>query len=728
MVSGNTKRLRAGACILVYLMVNAAVGGRAEAQEATELGAIVVEGSAAVKGDGPRGGLKSDRYVAKETSVATKTNTDIRKIPQSIGTVSRKELEDRNVQSLVEAVRYTAGVRTGQFGFDPRFDTIYMRGFNVTDTGFYRDGLRSLGGRFSIFRHEPYTLQGVTLLKGPSSGVYGSGAPGGIVNVISKRPTEEPFREIEGQIGTYSRAQVNFDASGPVAGNDSVLYRLTGVKRSADTQFIAARDDRLSIAPALTLRSDDRDTQLTILGEFTEFTSGGAAGWYTQSYGTFGTITDLEQGDPRYKDYDGRQYRIGYEFEHRFTDDLVFKQNLRYQNVDADMKYVGIALMFGDLIFRAPERILDESNGIAIDNQLLWTIDTGPLEHTLMAGLDYSYLDHRWRAGRGDVMFEQIGDPDAFGVMPLVPPTTFNVYDEGTLQQQVGLYLQDQINYDRWTLTLGGRFDWLDTTTTNLLATVPADTVRKNHQGDQKFTGRVGLTYLFDNGIAPYASYSTSFAPTVGSSDGKPFKPTEGKQTEIGIRYAPEGANFAISAALFDITQSSTLITVNPTTRRQTGEVNSRGFEIQATSSITDALSLTAAYTYIDMKYQGNYPDDPSYNVKGKFPAGIPDQQFSIWSQYNVISGPLEGLGVGAGVRFLSKSHANDANTEENPSRTLVDASLSYDFGKLQPNLEGLTAQVSGKNLFDKREVTCVNLNCYREEGRSVIGSLKYRF
>ncbi|WP_180356168.1 TonB-dependent siderophore receptor [Aliirhizobium smilacinae] len=714
MVSGKTRRTRFGACIVVSSLVGAAGSSTSvNAQESTELAPIVLEGSGASQGDGQGGGLKTKGYVAKETSVATKSDTDIRKVPQSIGTISRKELEDRNVQSLVEAARYTAGVRAGQFGFDPRFDTIFIRGFNVTDTGFYRDGLRSLGGPFSVFRHEPYTLQGVTILKGPSSGVYGSGAPGGIVNVISKRPTEEPFREIEGQIGSYDRAQVNFDLSGPVADNDNVLYRLTGVKRAADTQFMAARDDRFSIAPALTLRSDDQDTQLTILGEYTDFTSGGAAGWFTSPSGT---ITDLEQGDPRYRDYDGRQYRFGYEFEHRLTDEVVFKQNVRYQNIDTDMKYVGIALVLGDFVLRAPERLRDEASGIAVDNQLLWSFDTGPLEHKLMTGVDYSYVDYRWRYGRGGFMFNDQA--------PIIPPTALDLFDERTNQQQVGLYIQDQIDYDRWSLTVGGRFDWLETSKSDLLENSSGNTEKRDH----KFTGRIGLAYLFDNGLSPYASYSTSFAPTTGASRTAHFKPTEGEQMEVGLRYTPEGSNLSISAALFDITQSSMLVNVSSTEQAQTGEVGSRGFEIQATSSITDALSLTAAYTYLDMKYQGDSEGTTGATPKGNFPAGIPDQMFSLWGQYNVLSGPLEGLGVGLGARFLDTSYADDKNTRNNPSRTLVDASMSYDFGKLRPNLGGLTAQVSAKNVFDDREVTCVNLNCYREQGRSVIGSLKFRF
>lgn len=679
---------------------------------------ITIQSVGVASGDGPGGGLTVDGYVAKETAIATKTDTPLRKVPQSVGTVSQQELEDRNVQSLVEAGRYTAGVRAGQFGFDPRFDTLFMRGFNVTDTGFYRDGLRSLGGPFSVFRHEPYTLQGVTLLKGPSSGVYGSGSPGGIVNVISKRPTETPLREFEAQYGSYGRVQGAVDVSGKLDANGNVLYRLTAMRRAADTQFIAARDDRLSIAPSLTWRSDDRNTQFTVLGEFTEFTSGGAAGWYTQPPGF---ITDYEQGDPRYRDYDGKQRRIGYEFEHNFADNLSFRQNVRLQDVKTDMKYVGIPIILGDYLVRIPERLVDDSEGITIDNQLHWSFSTGNISHNVLAGVDYSHLDYRWRYGRGMPMFSQIGVPPVPGEeMPLIPPVALDAFDQRTKQEQIGAYLQDQIDFDKWTLTVGARYDHLETRTTDLLEAVRTEKLQKDHQ----LTGRVGLNYQFDNGLSPYVSYSTSFAPTIGANpDGDPFKPTRGRQKEIGLRYAPNGTNLSVDAALFDITQSNTLVRRGNSSffQDQTGEVTSRGVEVQVTTSVTDALRITAAYSLIDMEYVGG-------DHSGKFPAGIPDQQFSVWGQYNFQTGALRGLGVGLGARFLDSSNADDANTRTNPSRTLVDASLSYGFENIRPDLKGLTAQISAKNIFDDREVTCVNANCYREEGRSVIGSIKMSF
>ncbi|MBB3809949.1 TonB-dependent siderophore receptor [Pseudochelatococcus contaminans] len=703
-------------CSLIAVLAGSSAAHAQQATPAIELDPVVIEATGTAPGDGPGGGLTSAGYVARDTTIATKTDTDVRKIPQSIGTVSREELENRNVQSLVEAARYTAGVRAGQFGFDPRFDTIYVRGFNVTDTGFYRDGLRSLGGSFSVFRHEPYLLQGVTILKGPSSMLYGSGAPGGIVNVISKRPTETPFHEIEAQVGSHSRVQGNFDLSGPVPSSENLFYRLTGVWRSADTEFIAARDDRVSIAPALTFRSSDKNTELTVLGEYTEFTSGGSAGWYTTPQGQ---ITGLQHGDPNYKDYDGQQFRIGYEFSHRFNEHLAFRQNLRYQNVDTDMKYVSILGLdpVQGVANRYAARLVDNSEGIAVDNQLQANFNLGPVANTVLAGLDYNNVSYRYRYGFGTAGPLSLAFPN-YGMTLVQPPVSLDGYEQRTRQEQLGVYVQDQIEFNRFVLTVGGRHDWLETRNKYPLSS------SRSEQNDSKFTGRVGLAYLFDNGFSPYASYSTSFAPTIGTSrDGSSFKPTEGQQEEIGLRYTPSDLNLSVSAALFRIKQSSILIPdpTDPNFRIQQGEVESRGFEVQAMTSLTDSLNLTAAYTYLDMEYLNG--DD-----RGNMPAGIPDHQFSVWGNYEFSSGFAQGVGIGFGTRVISKSWADDANTSRNPSRVLFDATLSYDFSHLSESLKGVRAQVSAKNLFDDRVPTCVNSYCYREEGRSVIGSLRYRF
>ncbi|WP_061933327.1 TonB-dependent siderophore receptor [Aureimonas sp. AU22] len=688
----------------------------ARAQDVIELDTVTVEGSAGTPtpGEGEGSGLETDGYVAKAADVGTKTDTPLNKVPQSISVVSRQQLEDRNVQTLSEALTYTPGVRVGAFGFDPRFDSFSIRGFDVVYNGVYRDGLRELTGNFSIFKTEPYGLQGVSVLKGPSSVLYGGGSPGGIVNLTSKRPTDAPFREIETQIGNNDRYQAQFDASGPLAGNDNVLYRITGLARTAETDLASVPDDRTFIAPALTLRSDDRNTHLTILGEYADITTGGNATYFNQN----GRPTGLESGDPAFGDFDQQQGRIGYEFEHRFNETVAVRQNLRYAHIDADVKYTSIGALSPDGLTasRSTGRIVDDLDSIAVDNQVQVNVDTGPVAHTLLGGLDYNHVDVDDKIGLGTA-------PDLdlvtlnYGTQP-IPSPALDFVATTTRQSQTGVYLQDQLEYNRFVLTLGGRYDWLEQEAFNQLS------VSTSAQDDHKFSGRAGLAYLFDNGISPYVSYSTSFSPVIGNSfSGDAFSPSEGEQEEIGVKYAPSEVNLAINAALFRIRQTNVLASDpnNPNFQIQRGEVESKGIELEATTSLMAGLNLTAAYTYLDLEITAG-------DNEGNAPSGIPEHQFSIWSDYTVQSGAAEGLGFGAGVRYLGESFGDDTNTFRNDSRILVDASLSYDFGKANPKLEGVSAQINAKNLFDKRADSCQAGYCYRDEGRNVIGSLRYRF
>lgn len=688
----------------------------ARAQDVIELDTVTVEGSAgtATPGEGEGSGLETDGYVAKAADVGTKTDTPLNKVPQSISVVSRQQLEDRNVQTLSEALTYTPGVRVGAFGFDPRFDSFSIRGFDVVYNGVYRDGLRELTGNFSIFKTEPYGLQGVSVLKGPSSVLYGGGSPGGIVNLTSKRPTDAPFREIETQIGNNDRYQAQFDASGPLAGNDNVLYRITGLARTAETDLASVPDDRTFIAPALTLRSDDRNTHLTILGEYADITTGGNATYFNQN----GRPTGLESGDPAFGDFNQQQGRIGYEFEHRFNETVAVRQNLRYAHIDADVKYTSIGALSPDGLTasRSTGRIVDDFDSIAVDNQVQVNVDTGPVAHTLLGGLDYNHVDVDDKIGLGTA-------PDLdlvtlnYGTQP-IPSPALDFVATTTRQSQTGVYLQDQLEYNRFVLTLGGRYDWLEQEAFNQLS------VSTSAQDDHKLSGRAGLAYLFDNGISPYVSYSTSFSPVIGNSfSGDAFSPSEGEQEEIGVKYAPSEVNLAINAALFRIRQTNVLASDpnNPNFQIQRGEVESKGLELEATTSLMAGLNLTAAYTYLDLEITAG-------DNEGNDPSGIPAHQFSIWSDYTVQSGAAEGLGFGAGVRYLGESFGDDTNTFRNDSRILVDASLSYDFGKANPKLEGVSAQINAKNLFDKRADSCQAGYCYRDEGRNVIGSLRYRF
>jgi iron complex outermembrane recepter protein len=655
-------------------------------------------------------------YMATNSAAGTKTNTSLIETPQSLSVVTRKELEDRNVQTLKDAVNYTPGVTTSAFGYDPRFDSFYIRGFDVTYTGIYRDGLRQGGGNFAIPKIEPYGLDSVSILRGPASGLYGLGSPGGIVDVTTKRPTLTPFGEVQLQVGNYDRYQGSFDVGGPVPGSDQLYYRLTGLLRDAKTWYPGNDDDRAYIAPSLTWRPD-ADTSLTILSEYQTSRTAASIGNFRT---TDGQLTNIYSNDPAFSAMDQKQYRIGYAFAHDVDDVWTVRQNFRFYQVDTDAKYTQIDSIdiTTDLASRSAWRIQDRFDTVTLDNQAEAKFALGAIKNTVLFGVDYGHFYYTDKIGYGSA-------PDLnlltmnYGAQAIASPA-FSIFNKQSTDE-VGVYVQQQARFGGFILTLNGRQSWVSQTTTAGLDGTPAT------QKATAFTGRAGLSYLFDNGLAPYVSYATAFNPQVGvDASGLPFKPTTGKQSEAGIKYQMPHVPLLLTAAVFDITQDNVLRTdpSNIAFQAATGQVESKGVELEAKLTLNQGFDLTAAYTHLNVVItQGNA------DTTGNEFSGIPRDSFGAFGKYTFQSGnPLEGFGLGLGARYIGANFGNDQNTFQNAATTLFDAVIDYDLGKLDRRFRGAYARVNATNLFDKRYQTCQSGYCYAGERRQIIGSLSYRW
>ncbi len=289
--------------------------------------------------------------------------------------------------------------------------------------------------------------------------------------------------------------------------------------------------------------------------------------------------------------------------------------------------------------------------------------------------------------------------------------------------RQIGFYLQDQIKLERWILTLTGRSDQANNTTINKLNRTTLQ------QSDAAQTGRAGLSYLFDNGVAPYVAYATSFEPTPGTdAQGNPFKPTTGKSSEVGIKYKPVGLDALFTVAWFDTVQQNVLTAnpVNPLFSVQTGEVEVKGFEFEARASLNDRFDLIAGYSALDPRVtQTN-----TVGGVGKYMPQVALQTASLWGMYTMRDGPLAGWGFGAGARYVGKNYADALNTIEVPNYVLVDATITYDFGYMRPDLKGLKFQLNATNLANAYYVvTCYNATyCVLGAERTVLATLKYQF
>ncbi|WP_245450730.1 TonB-dependent siderophore receptor [Methylobacterium brachiatum] len=686
-----------------------------------------------VTGRGMTGTDPVPGLVARVSATGTKTDTPLLAVPQAVSVIPRAQIDQQAARSVGDSLRYTPGVfadtRVGGV-----LESVFLRGFGGFAAGATNpqilDGLPLVkGGNWAAQVIDPSVLERVEVLRGPASVLYGQASPGGIVSMVSKRPTEQPFRAVTLTTGNRNRAEAAFDLGGPITADGRWAYRLNGLGRRVDTQVDFSREQRLVLAPALAWRPDD-DTHLTLLGFYQNDPHNNFAGWLPAEGSLFPSPAGRIRrrffpGEPGFDAYDRQQAMIGYAFEHRFDETWTVRQNLRYAHIDT--RFEGVAINYF-APFGAIARLLERSaswsreavDGVSLDNQTQADFATGPVGHTILLGLGY-------QGSRADV--------NASGFGP-VPPIDFTAPVYGrpfalpaalprTRQDwsRVGLYAQDQMRLDHWAVTVGGRQDW------SLLDIANRLTAGSSRQDDEAFTGRVGAVYLFDSGLAPYASYATSFEPTLGTGfSGTPFKPTHARQTEAGVKYQPPGLDSFVAVSGFDITQDNVAAAdpAHPFYSVQTGAVRSRGIEFEARATLSDSLDLIGAYTYLDTTVRR----DSNPALVGKRFVAVPDQLVSLWAHYRFPSGPLAGLSLAGGIRVIGRSAGDPANSFSVPAVTLVDAAIRYDLGAADPGLAGWQASINAANLFDRTYVaSCFAAGgCFYGNGRTVIASLGYRW
>ncbi|WP_430390148.1 TonB-dependent siderophore receptor [Dyella sp. 20L07] len=674
-------------------------------------------------------------YVAGNGSAGTKTDTPIIETPQSISVVTRQQLDDQQPQNLNEALRYSPGVVAESQGTASGFwgaNSLQLRGFTP---GVYLDGLQDDTSSNAMV--DPYFYQSVEVLSGPASVLYGQASPGGVVNMVSKQPVDTPLHEVTFGIGNYNRYQMGFDVGGPLDQDGKWLYRLTGIGLTQDTQTDWIKHKRYGIAPAITWRPDE-NTSLTLLSNFTyspamgDFSNVPAVG--TVLYSPLGKVSsDFSSGDPNFNKAVQRVGMVGYQFEHRFNDTWSFEQNARFTDNrnEANMIWPDGLEADGATLDRYAFVRHMSSRSYLLDNRLKTQFDLGALKNTVLMGAQYSRYNENWSWGTNfNVPSVNIFNPVYGGPIQGPDPASFSAYDSHA--SQTGVYLQDQISLDRWRFLLGVRQDWTkqDQTSNTPSMVIP-------NQPDHKFTWRTGLVYLFDNGLAPYVSYSTSFQPQFGSvtANGTAALPTTGQQYEGGLKYQPVGSNSLITLAVYNLTEQNVPETdpQNPNFVTQVGEIRSRGVELSSRTSLTDHLDLIASYTYTDSRYTKTPTLDTGYNgitvpVQGNYQYAVPRQNASLWADYTLHDSALQGLGFSGGVRYIGSSYGDDVNSFKVPAFTLLDAALHYDLGMADPALHGLKVRLNLANLLDKSYVAACtsSTSCNFGVRRTIYASASY--
>jgi iron complex outermembrane receptor protein len=436
---------------------------------------------------------------------------------------------------------------------------------------------------------------------------------------------------------------------------------------------------------------------------------------------------DFFSGDTNFNDYKRDQYIFGYDFSHNLSDDLKYRSTARYTDVRDRYKgfYLRSFVTDADGVTdytRANRAKVDwHQHNIAytVDNNLEYTFNTGALEHTTLAGVDYRHFTRKYDGyNANNVLPVDLYGKNNYDTSSVTPQLTTKW--DNTLRQ-TGLYVQDQIKLDKWILTIGGRQDWAEIDNKDLLAST------HEAKRDNKFTGRVGLTYVTDFGLAPYVSYSESFLPTIGTAapqrGGKAFEPTEGEQYEVGVKYQPFEKTL-ITASVYQIKQKNVLTGDEeyPEYMDQSGEMRSRGVELEIKSSL-DNIDVMAAASYMDSFYTKDTWGNEDNRNEAQSPVSA-----SMWVDYHFTQANLNGLTFGAGARYTGRKPGDAANSFDVPSYVVYDATVSYDMGKLDPSLRGLQTRVNVQNIFDREYVSDCNyaFGCYYGQERVASVEMTY--
>ncbi|MFY7114298.1 ferrichrome porin FhuA [Enterobacter cloacae complex sp. SHL020] len=687
---------------------------------------------------------------ARQSATGTKTDTPIQKVPQSISVVTAEEMALHQPRSVKEALSYTPGVAVGTRGASNTYDYLIIRGFAADGQtqNNYLDGMKMQGNFYNDAVIDPYMLERAEIMRGPVSVLYGKSSPGGLLNMVSKRPTTEPLKEIQFKVGTDSLFQTGFDFSDAIDDDGVYSYRLTGVARSNNSQQEGKGEQRYAIAPSFSWRPDDKTT-FTFLSYFQNEPETGYYGWLPKE----GTVDPLPNGDrlptnfnegAKNNTYSRNQKMVGYSFDHEFNDTFTVRQNLRYaQNKTSQNSVYGYGMCSDPLYSSNPasspcasvpqsqwghtltrQYVIDNEKleNFTVDTQLQSKFATGSLDHTLLTGVDFMRMRNdidSWFGYAGSVAPSDIYNLDRsdfdFGSHP-GPSGAYQVLNK---QKQTGVYAQDQIEWDKVLVTLGGRYDWADQESYNRV------TNTTSKRDDTQFTWRGGVNYLFDNGVTPYFSYSESFEPASQTgANGNVFAPSKGKQYEAGVKYVPNDRPIVVTGALYQLTKTNNLMAdpAGSFFSVQGGEIRARGVELEAKAALSASVNLVGSYTYTDAEYT----TDTTY--KGNTPAQVPKHMASLWGDYTLFDGALSGLTLGTGVRYTGSSYGDPANSFKVGSYTVVDALVRYDLARV--GMAGSNVALHVNNLFDREYVaSCFNTyGCFWGAERQVVATATFRF
>ncbi len=666
------------------------------------LGRITVEGSS----ETPTGPV--DGYRARLSATTTKTGAPIIETPAAVQVVPADVIKDQAARTVDQVLRNVAGAYDAANDFNVGSQNRFIiRGFDVADI--FKDGVRLSDSGQQVLGN----VERVEVLKGPASLLYGSLEPGGMINIVTKKPLPEPQYQAELGVGSFDFVNPVIDATGPL-GSDKILYRFIGSYAHSDTFVDNGDDDRFLLAPSLTLLPTD-DLKIDANVEWTR----------VDTRPIFVTPFLDGEPDPRF-DLDA-DYQEDFAFKE--TEELYAKLGFEYDVAEStraklDLSWKRRTLDESTLrFFLGPEQpggvrnrlytFRDQVNDqYAAEGNLIHEFSLGSTEHTLLFGGDFRRFDDDNRSFNITGFPVPITGPGNTGTAEPAPDAAPTRVRKSELEES-GVYIQDEA--------------WLFDRRLKLVGTLRYTRI-DNISGDQvddKTTPRIGALYKLTPDTSAYVSYATSFEPVTGTDrQGAGFAPSEGGQYEAGIKQEFFNGQAAATLSVYQLTQTNvaTPDPVDPNFNIQTGEVRSRGIEVDISGRLFDRFNLYAAAAYIDNEITET-------NVAGELGnrnPNVPELKGSLWLTYDLYRKAKETLTIGGGVFGETSNFVGTDNDVKLPGHVTVDLGAWYDF---ELGGKDLTAQLNVINLLDKEYfIGGFSLGAQRGQPRTVLGRISVRF
>lgn len=671
-------------------------------------------------------------YVAQEDSTAMRTDAPIRDVPQSVQVITRKVIEEQRAFRLTDSLQNISGI-IGLDSSQGLFDNFLIRGFSA-NRSMFRNGLVDPMAAFTA--SDSYNLQRMEVLKGPASVLYGQGDPGGIINVVTKKPLPDPYYSANVTLGNFNFYRTELDATGPLNANKTLFYRLNvaGQKAGSFVDFI--NRDLVAVSPAVTWLMGSRTT-LTVEADYLKRWNVDYPGvpvlGSVQPNINGPIVRNRFTGPGEYASDQRMMTRVGYDLTHQFNSNWSIRNAYRY--TIAEESHFKNA--FANTLLPDQRTLTDffAPSQESVERQHFNNMITNVIGH-----FKFLQMDHRFLAGvelrqdkrnPSNFTLNSASNLDLFApVYQDLGAPFFSIYSKQDTKM-AGVYLQDMVSLLPNLKLLGGvRFDYVHQSIN------PTETTQETSD-DTGVSPRVGLVYQPIEPVSLYASWTRGFLPNTPDSfnpNGQLFQPERSTQYEIGAKTFFFDNRVSTTLAWFHLTRDNLLTVdpVNPLFRVQTGEQRSQGVEFDMTATLINGWNVIASYAYTDAEVTQD--NDPA--LVNRRLGNVPYNKVTLWSTYHFQDGALKGFGLGGGIYGYSSRNASifGPGQVELPGYVKVNAALYYNHDMEPGNwlhAKQVNVALNFRNLLDQRYVEIADNTTTRVffgEPRTVLATVGIKF